>query len=111
MLHLIVHMVRHRHWQHMYLLILMQTLSTMGASPNGLNINDGVGSTHPEELAKLVVEKGANIGLAFDGDGIVLSLLMNMEKLLMVTKLCSLSAVISFGRPFEIRHDCFDNYE
>ena len=44
-------------------------LSTMGASPNGLNINAGVGSTHPEELAKLVVEKGANIGLAFDGDG------------------------------------------
>ena len=44
-------------------------LSTMGASPNGLNINEGVGSTHPEELAKLVVEKGADIGLAFDGDG------------------------------------------
>lgn len=44
-------------------------LTTMGASPNGLNINEGVGSTHPEGLAKLVVEKGANIGLAFDGDG------------------------------------------
>lgn len=41
----------------------------MGASPNGLNINDGVGSTHPEELAKFVVEKGADAGLAFDGDG------------------------------------------
>lgn len=44
-------------------------ISTMGASPNGLNINEGVGSTHPEGLAKLVVEKEANIGLAFDGDG------------------------------------------
>lgn len=44
-------------------------LTTMGASPNGLNINDGVGSTHPEELSKLIVEKGAHIGLAFDGDG------------------------------------------
>ena len=44
-------------------------LSTMGASPNGININEGVGSTHPEKLAELVVEKGANIGLAFDGDG------------------------------------------
>ncbi|WBL15307.1 phosphoglucosamine mutase [Sutcliffiella sp. NC1] len=44
-------------------------ISTMGTSPNGLNINDGVGSTHPEELAKLVVEKGADVGLAFDGDG------------------------------------------
>ena len=44
-------------------------LSTMGASPNGLNINDGVGSTHPEELAKFVLDKGAHVGLAFDGDG------------------------------------------
>ncbi|PIC65121.1 phosphoglucosamine mutase [Sporosarcina sp. P13] len=44
-------------------------LTTMGASPNGLNINDQVGSTHPETLAALVVEKSADIGLAFDGDG------------------------------------------
>ncbi|AZV34447.1 phosphoglucosamine mutase [Enterococcus faecalis OG1RF] len=42
---------------------------TMGTSPNGLNINDGVGSTHPETLAEMVVEKGADAGLAFDGDG------------------------------------------
>jgi phosphoglucosamine mutase len=42
---------------------------TIGASPNGLNINDGVGSTHPETLAKFVLEQGADIGLAFDGDG------------------------------------------
>ncbi|WP_404406836.1 phosphoglucosamine mutase [Jeotgalibacillus malaysiensis] len=44
-------------------------LSTMGASPNGLNINEGVGSTHPETLADFVKEKGADVGLAFDGDG------------------------------------------
>ncbi|MFJ7734136.1 phosphoglucosamine mutase [Lysinibacillus sp. NPDC097231] len=44
-------------------------ISTMGASPTGLNINDGVGSTHPEGLAKFVTEKGADVGLAFDGDG------------------------------------------
>lgn len=44
-------------------------LTTIGASPNGLNINDGVGSTHPEGLCKLVVEKNADVGLAFDGDG------------------------------------------
>jgi phosphoglucosamine mutase len=44
-------------------------ISTMGASPNGLNINDGVGSTHPEVLAAYVKEKGADVGLAFDGDG------------------------------------------
>ncbi|MBI6865502.1 phosphoglucosamine mutase [Lysinibacillus sp. fkY74-1] len=44
-------------------------ISTMGSSPNGLNINDGVGSTHPEGLAKFVLEKDADVGLAFDGDG------------------------------------------
>ncbi|WP_088044609.1 phosphoglucosamine mutase [Bacillus sp. EAC] len=42
---------------------------TMGTSPNGFNINDGVGSTHPEALAALVKEKGADVGLSFDGDG------------------------------------------
>lgn len=43
-------------------------ISTMGTSPNGININEGCGSTHPEELAKFVLEKEAQIGLAFDGD-------------------------------------------
>ncbi|MBS3681275.1 phosphoglucosamine mutase [Ornithinibacillus massiliensis] len=42
---------------------------TIGASPDGLNINAGVGSTHPETLQAFVKEKGADIGLAFDGDG------------------------------------------
>lgn len=44
-------------------------ISSMGSSPNGLNINDGVGSTHPEKLAEFLLERGADIGLAFDGDG------------------------------------------
>ncbi|MFC2947427.1 phosphoglucosamine mutase [Virgibacillus sediminis] len=42
---------------------------TVGSSPDGLNINDGVGSTHPETLQAFVKEKGADVGLAFDGDG------------------------------------------
>ena len=42
---------------------------TMGDRPNGININDGVGSTHPEGLQAFVNEKGAMVGLAFDGDG------------------------------------------
>lgn len=42
---------------------------TIGSTPNGLNINDGVGSTHPQKLQELVLKKEADIGLAFDGDG------------------------------------------
>ncbi|QDP38930.1 phosphoglucosamine mutase [Radiobacillus deserti] len=44
-------------------------ISTIGTSPDGLNINDGVGSTHPETMQAFVLEKEADIGLAFDGDG------------------------------------------
>ncbi len=44
-------------------------VDAMGVEPNGLNINDGVGSTHPEALAKRVRETGAELGIAFDGDG------------------------------------------
>lgn len=42
---------------------------TIGTSPDGKNINKDVGSTHPDALAALVVEKGTDCGLAFDGDG------------------------------------------
>ena len=42
---------------------------TIGAEPNGVNINDGVGSMHVESLAAKVRETGAHLGIAFDGDG------------------------------------------
>lgn len=42
---------------------------TMAISPDGLNINKNVGSTHPEGLSQFVVENGAQLGVAFDGDG------------------------------------------
>lgn len=42
---------------------------TMGDRPNGLNINEGVGSTHPQALQAFVQEKEVDLGLAFDGDG------------------------------------------
>jgi phosphoglucosamine mutase len=38
------------------------------AEPDGTNINDGCGSTHPGELQRAVVEERAHLGLAFDGD-------------------------------------------
>ena len=44
-------------------------VTVIHASPNGLNINDGCGSTHPEALARKVLEVGADLGVAFDGDG------------------------------------------
>jgi phosphoglucosamine mutase len=40
----------------------------LGVTPDGLNINDGCGSTHPELLQETVVASGADIGLALDGD-------------------------------------------
>lgn len=44
-------------------------VSVIGCSPDGLNINDHVGSTHPEQLIARVRENGADMGIAFDGDG------------------------------------------
>ena len=41
----------------------------IGDSPNGMNINDGCGSTHPELLQKVVLLEKADLGVAFDGDG------------------------------------------
>lgn len=43
-------------------------ITVIGEKPDGLNINDGIGSTHPEQLQAKVTEVGAAIGLAFDGD-------------------------------------------
>lgn len=41
----------------------------LGVDPDGLNINRDVGSTRPETLCRAVVEEGADLGIAFDGDG------------------------------------------
>lgn len=41
---------------------------TIGCNPNGININDNIGSTHPEKLQLKVLEEKADIGLAYDGD-------------------------------------------
>jgi len=43
-------------------------VTVIGADPDGININDGVGSTHLDVLAKAVVAHGADVGIAHDGD-------------------------------------------
>ena len=45
------------------------TTVVIGATPDGYSINDGVGSTKPAALQAKVLEEGADIGIAFDGDG------------------------------------------
>ncbi len=44
-------------------------ITVIGNKPNGININSGIGSTHPEQLAKLVVDESLDFGFSFDGDG------------------------------------------
>ena len=44
------------------------TTYVMGDEPDGFNINNGVGSTHIEALQRFVVEKGLDVGFAYDGD-------------------------------------------
>ena len=44
------------------------TVVSLADNPDGRNINDGVGSTHPEFLQAAVIEHGADAGFAFDGD-------------------------------------------
>jgi len=44
-------------------------VKAIGCNPDGRNINLGCGSTHPEQLARLVVHEQCDLGVAFDGDG------------------------------------------
>lgn len=45
------------------------SVKTIGAAPNGLNINENCGSTSPAQLVSEVLAEKADIGIAFDGDG------------------------------------------
>src|SRR5207249_1955108 len=44
------------------------TVTVIHADPNGTNINEGCGSTHPDDLQQSVLDDRADAGLAFDGD-------------------------------------------
>ncbi|GAA3185235.1 phosphoglucosamine mutase [Nonomuraea roseoviolacea subsp. carminata] len=43
-------------------------VEAIGARPDGLNINDGHGSTHLDKLQQVVISRGADVGIAYDGD-------------------------------------------
>jgi phosphoglucosamine mutase len=47
----------------------VQLIFTLGTEPDGLNINEKCGSTNPESLQKAVLQYGADLGMALDGDG------------------------------------------
>lgn len=70
----------------------------LGLSPNGLNINDGCGSTHPEVLQETVVASGADIGLALDGDADRLIVVDEKGKLVDGDQLMALIALGMKGR-------------
>ena len=42
---------------------------SIGTEPDGMNINEGCGSTYPEAVSRTVLEHGADVGIALDGDG------------------------------------------
>lgn len=54
----------------------------IGNQPNGININDEVGSTHPQALQRAVVAHQADLGIAFDGDGDRVMMVDNAGQLL-----------------------------
>ena len=61
-------------------------------TPDGTNINDGCGSEHPEALCRQVVATGADVGLAFDGDGDRLIVVDELGNILSGDQILAISA-------------------
>ena len=60
----------------------VRRLSQCLPEPDGFNINERCGSTHPEQLQQRVIEEAADMGIAFDGDGDRLVMVEEKGKLL-----------------------------
>ncbi len=71
---------------------------SIGCSPNGLNINDGVGATHPQALVNAVIEHKAHYGIALDGDADRLQLVDASGRLYNGDELLYLMALERLGR-------------
>ena len=85
-------------------------LTVIGETPDGLNINLNVGSTHPEALQEAVKESDSAIGLAFDGDSDRLIAVDEMVISLMVTRLCTSSGNIFLKRTIGSKYNCDNCY-
>ncbi|MEQ1766634.1 MAG: phosphoglucosamine mutase [Methylotenera sp.] len=70
----------------------------IGNKPDGLNINEQVGSTHPQALQKAVVEHQADLGIAFDGDGDRVMMVDAQGKLLDGDQLLYIIAMGLYGK-------------
>jgi len=70
----------------------------IGDHPDGLNINDGVGSEHPEGLARIVLSGGARFGTAHDGDGDRCVLCDELGQVLDGDEVLAILAIHALGR-------------
>ncbi|ART79597.1 phosphoglucosamine mutase [Oceanisphaera avium] len=70
----------------------------IGCEPNGLNINDQVGSTAPHALMAAVKEQGADLGIAYDGDGDRLAMVDHTGALLDGDQLLYIMALYAHGK-------------
>lgn len=74
------------------------TVSTIGDKPDGININDKCGSTHPELLQKVVLLEKADLGIAFDGDGDRLIMVDHKGELVDGDQLLYIMAMASYAK-------------
>lgn len=70
----------------------------IGDTPDGMNINKGYGSTHPENLQKEVVKNKADLGVAFDGDGDRLIMVDHTGKLVDGDQLLYVMAMAAYAK-------------
>ena len=77
----------------------------IGAEPNGININAGVGATSPKQLAAKVRETGADFGIALDGDGDRLVMIDHLGRLIDGDQLLYIIAKARKELRWKPRHD------
>lgn len=80
------------------------SVEVIGADPDGCNINDGYGSTHPEQLQEAVLSRKADVGLALDGDADRLIAVDHLGRLIDGDQLLAVCAIDMANRKI-LKHD------